>query len=88
MCDLNKIKTQIYNLENVLEKTDILVDIPNKNLLKELINNFHNFKDSERNLFLKHLSYNEFINPNNLQFATMKSEQRTLLLEILKNKLK
>ena len=83
--DLQKTYQQINNLEVINDKSDITIDIPDKVMLDKLYNDFKTFDKSERNIFLSQISKieGEGMNAKNKNFSTMKTEQRTFLLEKL-----
>ena len=83
--DLQKTYQQINNLEVINDKSDITIDIPDKVMLDKLYNDFKTFDKSERNIFLSQISKieGEGMNSKNKNFSTMKTEQRTFLLEKL-----
>jgi hypothetical protein len=84
--DIEKTKGQIKNLEEINEKTDITINIPEKETLDQLYNDFKTFGKTERNAFLTKLSKLEGINSDNKKYNTMKNEQRLFLLEKLKER--
>jgi hypothetical protein len=83
--DLQKTYQQINNLEVINDKSDITIDIPDKVMLDKLYNDFKTFDKSERNIFLSQISKikGDGMNSKNKNFSTMKTEQRTFLLEKL-----
>jgi hypothetical protein len=85
--NIKKLEDQIHNLENVLETTNIVVTIPEESFLTELYTNLKTFSREQLSDFLKNISDNNNINPDNKQFNNMKDEQRKLILERLKEKL-
>ncbi len=86
--DLEKIRQQINNLETINEKSDISIDIPNNEVLEKLIEGIKTFGNNERNLFLEQISKTDGMNSNNKKFTTMKTDQRSFLLEKLNEKAK
>ncbi len=83
---IKKLEAQIHNLENILETTNVVVTIPEESFLTELYTNLKTFSQDQLCDFLKNISSNNNINPDNKQFNTMKDEQRKLILERLKEK--
>lgn len=86
--DLEKIRQQINNLETINEKSDISIDIPNNEVLEKLIEGIKTFGNTERNMFLQQISKTDGMNSNNKKFTTMKTDQRSFLLEKLNEKAK
>lgn len=84
--DLEKTFQQINNLEIINEKSDILINIPDKDVLDKLYNDFKTFGKTERNIFLSQISKIEGMNIENKKFSTMKADQRNFLLEKLRER--
>lgn len=81
--DLQKTYQQINNLENIIDKSDNTVIVPDKNTLDNLHANLKTLNNIERNIFLSQIANIEGINSKNKKFSTMRNEQRTFLLEKL-----
>lgn len=81
--DLQKTYQQINNLENIIDKSDNTVCVPDKNTLDNLHANLKTLNNIERNIFLSQIANIEGINAKNKKFSTMRNEQRTFLLEKL-----
>jgi hypothetical protein len=86
--DLEKTHQQINNLEVINEKSDITIDIPDKDVLDKLYNDFKTFGKTERNILLTQISQIEGMNAQNKKFSTMKPDQRNFLLEKLRERVK
>lgn len=84
--ELEKTNEQIFNLENVLEVTNMNIKIPETEFLTELYNNLKTFSLEDKCKFIAEASKNDGINPDNKKFNTIRDEQRKFLAEKLKEK--
>ncbi len=85
--EIKRTEEQIFNLENVLDTTNIQVKQPEKEFLEELYKNLQIFNKDDRNKFISEAAKNNNINPDNKTFHTFKNDQRTALASRLKEKL-
>ncbi len=84
---IKRLETQISNLENIVEETNVIVTIPQESFLNQLYTNLKTFSQDQLCEFLQSISSNNNINPDNKQFNNMKDEQRKVILDRLKEKL-
>jgi len=84
--ELEKTEEQIFNLENVLEESNIKVKIPDDEFLKELYSNLKTFSLEDKCKFIEEASKNVGINPDGKKFNTIRDEQRKFLADKLKEK--
>jgi hypothetical protein len=86
--ELKIVTEQIYNLENILDNTDINLKTPELDFLTDMYNNLKTLTKEERNKFISEISAISIgnINPNNKKYNTMTDKQRIFVLERLKEK--